>query len=155
VPQERIPPQIRNRQSVLAELVVRSKTMIRDVYPQLYGDVKPRAPSSPRQLRPGRIDGVAWCTYDKTLSEHHRQWINDALDKNSRQRESRWTESIAVGSKAFIEQTKEQLGFRAKGRSVEALDEVCALREANRDYDFAGKNSTLRPENAYLWDDVL
>jgi REP element-mobilizing transposase RayT len=92
---------------------------------------------------------------DKTLSEHHRQWINDALDKNSRQRESRWTESIAVGSEAFIEQTRDQLGSGARGRRVEALDEVCALREANRDYDFAGKNSLLNPENAYFWDDVL
>lgn len=92
---------------------------------------------------------------DKTLSEHHRQWISDALEKDFRQRESRWTDSIAVGSKAFIEQTKEQLGFRAKGRSIEELEDVCALREANKNYDFGGKNSTLRPENAYFWDAIL
>lgn len=55
----------------------------------------------------------------------------------------------------FIEQTRDQLGFRAKGRSVEGLDEVCALREANKDYDFAGKNSPLSPENAYFWDAIL
>jgi len=66
-----------------------------------------------------------------------------------------WTESIAVGSEAFIEETKEQLGFRAKGRRVAAADEVCALRESSRDYDFTGKNSTLRPKNAYFWDDIF
>jgi putative transposase len=92
---------------------------------------------------------------DKALSEHHRQWIDDAVKKDFHQRESRWTESVAVGSKAFIEQTRDQLGFRAKGGSVEGLDEVCALREANNDYDFAGKNITLRPENAYFWDAIL
>jgi putative transposase len=92
---------------------------------------------------------------DSVLSEHHRQWIDDALKKDFHQRESRWTESVAVGSKAFIEQTRDQLGFRAKGRSVEGLDEVCALREANKDYDFAGKNSTLRSENTYSWNDTL
>jgi putative transposase len=89
---------------------------------------------------------------DKTLSEHHGQWISDALEKDSRQRESRWTDSIAVGSKAFVEQTKEQLGFRAKGRKIEENDEVYTLRETSSEYDFAGKKSPLRPENAYFWD---
>jgi putative transposase len=81
--------------------------------------------------------------------------IDEALKKDSHQRDSKWTESVAVGSKAFIEQTRDQLGFRAKGRSVEGLDEVCALRETNKDYDFAGKNSPLSPENTYLLDDIL
>jgi REP element-mobilizing transposase RayT len=93
--------------------------------------------------------------YDDTaLSEHHRQWISDALEKDSRQRESRWTESVAVGSKTFIEQTKEQLGFRTKGRKIEENDEVYTLRETGRGYDCAGKNSTLSPENGYFWDDM-
>jgi hypothetical protein len=53
-----------------------------------------------------------------TVADHHRQWINDALNKNTHIRESRWTQSVAVGSRAFIEETKQQLGFRAKGRKT-------------------------------------
>ena len=66
--------------------------------------------------------------YD-TFSEHHRRWVNDALKKDSHQRERRWTESVAVGSKAFIEQTKQQLGFRAKGRKIDEHEETYELRE--------------------------
>jgi putative transposase len=106
-----------------------------------------------RQTIPGALQLIA----GRTGQEYNRRkrWIDDALKKDFHQRESRWTESVAVGSKAFIEQTRDQLGFRAKGRSVEGLDEVCALREANKDYDFAGKNSTLRSENTYSWNDTL
>ena len=92
---------------------------------------------------------------NKTLSQHHRQWINDALEKDSRQRESRWTESVAVGSKAFIVQTKEQLGLRAKGRKIDEHDEIYELRETGEDYYFTGKNSTLSPDNTYLWDAIV
>jgi putative transposase len=53
-----------------------------------------------------------------TFTEHHRQWVNDALNKNTHIRESRWTESVTVVSRAFIEETKQQLGFRAKGRKI-------------------------------------
>jgi hypothetical protein len=92
---------------------------------------------------------------EKALSEHHREWINEALEKHSCQRDSRWAESVAVGSKAFIEQTKEQLGFRAKGREIQEDDRGYALREASSGYDFAGKNSPLRADNAYVWDHIL
>jgi putative transposase len=90
-----------------------------------------------------------------TFSEHHRRWVNDAVKKGSRERESRWTESVAVGSKTFIEQTKQQLGHRAKGRKIDEYEETCELRETDEVYDFTGKNSILSPENTYFWNDIL
>jgi putative transposase len=102
-----------------------------------------------------RLKDLLGMNDDSVLSEHHRQWIDDARKKDFHQRESRWTESVAVGSKAFIEQTKEQLGLRAKGRKIQENDDACALRETGSEYDFAGKNSTLRSENTYSWNDTL
>jgi putative transposase len=89
---------------------------------------------------------------DNTLIEHHRHWIDDALNGDSHQRESRWSESVAVGSKTFVEQTRQQLGYRAKGRKMYEDEETYTLRETGEDYYFSGKNSTLSPENTYCWD---
>jgi putative transposase len=88
-----------------------------------------------------------------SLAEHHRQWIDEELKNDSNQRASKWSESIAVGSKTFIEQTKEQLQSRAKGRKIEEHEEAYELREDGDSYDFIGKNSTLSPENGYFWDE--
>jgi hypothetical protein len=85
-----------------------------------------------------------------TFSEHYQQWVHDALAEDSRLRQSRWSESVAVGSKAFIEETKQQLGFRAKGRKMNENEEGYELREASEDYDFDGKNGSLRIENTYF-----
>jgi len=41
----------------------------------------------------------------------------------------KWTESIAVGSKSFIEEVKKGLGFRARGRSIAGSNDHFELRE--------------------------
>jgi hypothetical protein len=65
-----------------------------------------------------------------------------------------WTESIAVGSKAFLEDTKERLGVRAIGREVIGGDRIYELREVKNSYNalFAPENSGLSSKNAYYWD---
>jgi hypothetical protein len=90
-----------------------------------------------------------------TFTEHHQQWVNDALIKNTHIRESRWTESVAVGSRAFIEETKQQSGFRAKGRKINEDEETFELREKDGEYDFMGENSHLSLRNAYFWSDIV
>lgn len=89
-----------------------------------------------------------------TFAAHHRQWVNDALNKNTHIRESRWTESVAVGSRTFIEETQQQLGFRAKGRKISEDEETFELREESEEYDSVGENSRLRLKNTYLWQDI-
>ena len=42
----------------------------------------------------------------------------EAMERQGREREPRWTESIAVGNEVFVRETKEKLGIRAMGREV-------------------------------------
>ena len=47
------------------------------------------------------------------LSISHRKWVEEVLKEGSSVRKTQWTESIAVGSKTFIEVTREKLGAQA------------------------------------------
>ncbi len=105
--------------------------------------------SAEKPLRAKLTDGP------NALAENHRQWIDEALKNDSSQRESKWTESIAVGSKPFIKQTKAQLQSRTRGREIEGHEEACEVREAGNGYDFDCKNSTLSPKNTYLRDESI
>jgi hypothetical protein len=62
-------------------------------------------------------------------------------------------QSIAVGSKSFVEGVKEKLGIRAKGRKVAGLRDLYHLREAQVAYNsnFAPENGVLSPNNTYFW----
>jgi hypothetical protein len=51
---------------------------------------------------------------DEQLRRVYRQWIEEALAKGSRNRQPEWTESIAVGSRAFVEGIKKKLELRAR-----------------------------------------
>lgn len=61
--------------------------------------------------------------------------VNAALTKNQLNRESRWTESVAVGSQLFLERIKHQLGNRAKGRSIIGDGENLELSESEIPYN--------------------
>ena len=47
------------------------------------------------------------------LSEYRRNWVEQVLKNGSNQRDAKWTESIAVGDKEFVMQTKAKLGAKA------------------------------------------
>jgi hypothetical protein len=85
----------------------------------------------------------------------YRGWVEDALQRGSqREREPRWTESIAVGSEGFVRETKEKLGIKAMGREVIEADGSYELREPETPYgvDFGPENDDLRQENEFYWD---
>lgn len=88
------------------------------------------------------------------LRRHHRWWIEESLRSGNHDRESKWTESIAVGSRPFLEQTEERLGVRARGRSITSRDGAYELRESEVPYitDYTAENSDVSPENTYYWD---
>jgi putative transposase len=52
------------------------------------------------------------------LRDSYNSWIEEALKSENINRESKWTKSIAVGSEEFVQNTKKELGGRAKGRKV-------------------------------------
>ena len=92
------------------------------------------------------------------FAAQHSQWVHAAISGGSIQREPCWTESIAVGSQNFLEETKARLGIRAKGRRIQGYPEdLCVLREESVPYiaGFAPQNEALSAENAFFWDDSL
>ena len=64
-------------------------------------------------------------------------------------KENKWTQSIAVGSKAFIKKMKQDLGFRATGRKIICADDTFELRETLTPY---GKANNPHLGNTFLWD---
>jgi hypothetical protein len=82
-------------------------------------------------------------------------FVEEALENQDRERESRWTESIAVGCEAFVRDTKERLGIKAMGRQVIGDNESYELRESEVSYEanFDPENGGLREENAFYWDE--
>jgi putative transposase len=72
--------------------------------------------------------------YESFVSAH-RKWVQAALEEIEAKRESRWTESIAVGSSPFIERIKNAMGAMAKGRRVQPGESAFELREAQSAYN--------------------
>ena len=90
-----------------------------------------------------RVMGLLHMRDFEGLQECYRGWGDEALRSQKRDRESKWTGSIAVGSKHFVETTKERLGTRAKWRKVLGANGAYELREAEVPYgsDFRVGNS--------------
>jgi len=87
------------------------------------------------------------------LRNSHKKWVEEILKTKNYVRESKWSQSIAVGSKNFVENIKLKLGIRAKGRKVGKSEESYHLREAQAPYnsDFTPENSNLSAKNTYFW----
>ena len=83
----------------------------------------------------------------------HRQWVEEVLKEGSSVRETKWTESIAVGNKTFVEVTQEKLGIKARGRKVVGNSDTYELREAQCSCDdvFDYEKGILRSKNIYSW----
>lgn len=75
-----------------------------------------------------------------TLPTLHRTWVEEALRlEQARTRELKWTQSVAVGQRDYIELVQAALGVRAHGRECIEVEEGCYLQEAPALYlPFAG-----------------
>jgi len=87
------------------------------------------------------------------LRNSHKKWVEEILKTKNVVRESKWSQSIAVGSKSFVEDIKEKLGIRAKGREVAGSKDLYHLREAQAAYNsnFTPENGVLSAKNIYFW----
>ncbi len=83
----------------------------------------------------------------------YRGWVEEALRKEG-QREPRWSESIAIGSEAFVRDVKEKLGGKAMWREIIGADGSYELREPATAYatNFGTENERLRSQNAFYLD---
>jgi putative transposase len=85
----------------------------------------------------------------------YQGWVAEALDKGKcLERDSRWTECIAVGSEGFVRDVKEKLGPKAMWREMAGVNGSYELRETTAAYKpvFDGKKGGLRQKNAFFWD---
>jgi hypothetical protein len=129
-------------------MAFRGGEAFRDVYPELCGDLEPYSPSC--QGLPGGRGYPPDAAVDR-----RKDWPRiESLPRQGGRRESRWAESIAVGSKAFVEKTKSELGIKAIGREVMGANGGYEVRERDVSYRaiFPGGNSGLKPENTYFLD---
>jgi len=121
-------------------------------------------PRANRHLLPGyiwNIQGVRYLLlllfgYDslQEFQKHHKIWIDGAVKNNRLERDSKWSERIAVGRKSFVESVNKKLGYKVKGRKVTRLEESYLISEPVDSYNplFEGKNIPRRVVNRYLWD---
>ena len=77
-----------------------------------------------------------------------RKWIEAVLKPSKIIRESKWTQAIAVGDKSFLEQIKERLGTRAKGRKIQGSEGEYQLRDEQSVYGNWHGSDT---ENSFYW----
>jgi putative transposase len=87
------------------------------------------------------------------LSEYHRNWVEEVLKNGLNQRDAKWTESIAVGDKEFVMETKANLGVKAIGRGELENDEGYELKEPQSPYNhvFDPEKCRLRLKNDHIW----
>lgn len=88
------------------------------------------------------------------VQKYHKKWVESYLGDGKNIRDEKWTKSIAVGSKAFVERVKSLMGGLAFGRKSIEVGESYSLREPAAPYGvhFGVKKWDIGPENTYLWD---
>lgn len=101
------------------------------------------------------LSDLSGCASVAQFQTVHREWVDDALRAGGGTRDARWSESIAVGGKAYLDQIKDTLEGRATHRQIDESDGLHTLREPSVTYSLRkdGKNHTLRPNNTRLWRD--
>jgi putative transposase len=85
----------------------------------------------------------------------HRRWVQSALSDGKAKREERWTQSIATGSRSFVEAVKMQMGSFATGRRVQKKVEGFELQEPQSPYNalFDTEKNDIEDENLWFWNE--
>ncbi|RQW88569.1 MAG: hypothetical protein EHM79_05455 [Geobacter sp.] len=99
---------------------------------------------------------VAEISNPEALSRAHREWIEEALSNEGRQRDEIWTKSVAVGSEQFVLKVQDCLGVRGKSREVTANGDAFVLQESPEIYEanLNPENPAIAPNNSILWENV-
>jgi putative transposase len=89
----------------------------------------------------------------QNLQAAHEKWIESQLENVTNLRDEKWTGSLAVGSKAFVENAQALMGASAKVRKLCEAEGLYQLREAQDPYidDFGSKKGEIGPENTIFW----
>jgi putative transposase len=86
------------------------------------------------------------------LRNYYKRWIELALQTAQLKRESKWTESLAVGSKKFVEMMDNKLGTRPTRRRIQENKGAFELREGSPSYgyDSDAKTNALKKFANYM-----
>ena len=101
------------------------------------------------------LRALSGCASLSHLQSAHREWVEQAISADPVVRDGRWSEAVAVGTRAYVENVSSRLGLRASHREVTEIDGSCVLREPDKPYSllFGGKSGPLRSNNARFWQD--
>ena len=88
------------------------------------------------------------------LAEQQRACVATAMESDRNVRDSKWSESIAVGDHTFVKGAMDRLGAKSMYREIVEEDGISVLREPKIPYSasFDPKTGPLSPENCYFWD---
>ena len=86
------------------------------------------------------------------LQRINTELVDEELQKENLTRDDKWSSSVAVGSKNFIEIIHHKLGMKTRGRKIKEHNGAYILREAEFSYNahFDPKNDLLRAKNEYF-----
>jgi len=88
--------------------------------------------------------------------KYHKRWVDDYLENGNNIHDDKWTTSIAVGNRRFVERVKSLMGALAIGRKSTEAEESYQLREPAVPYGahLGAKKSNIEPENTHFWGDI-
>jgi|GEM_PF-2590377 len=72
-------------------------------------------------------------------------WVDEALLQDKNNRETKWTESLAVGRFEFAENFVDSMGLKGLNRSIHLAEDGCIVKEPSKAYNviFLYKNRCL------------
>ena len=87
------------------------------------------------------------------LAQQQRTWVETAIEDDENVRDSKWSESIAVGDRTFVEDVMDRLGVKAMDREIAEDNGSAVLREPkiSCSVSFDPKTGPLSPQNSYFW----
>ena len=85
----------------------------------------------------------------------HRRWVQAASSDVEAKREDCWTQSIATGSRSFVEAVKRRMRSFAIGRRVRQKAEGFELRESHSPYRavFDTEKNDIEGKNLWFWNE--
>jgi putative transposase len=87
------------------------------------------------------------------LRIQYSQWFEHNNQVNILLTDKKWSQSIAVGNRMFVDEVSGKLGYKTKFRKIIGSDDSFILKEPESQYGthFKAKKRHLRAENTHLW----
>ena len=95
-------------------------------------------------------------TYD-IFQTAHKRWIEHILKSDELKRESHWTQSIATGSKSFVQDIHSKLGVQARGKKILGTRDGYKICEDISSYNalFDTEKGVIEGKNDFFWNENI